>query len=152
MSTCTYLQLHELYICTCERQNTGILGAAIFPRKYGRSVIVERPYILGNFAAVTIFPGDGISCDTGLVDHLLLLRYTWHEYLATGIMVASYLSACFQRESNFTPIPAFFRGLKGKPLPKIVSSLYVSLLLDSQIQQTYMYSKRSSLYVQPHRK
>ena len=34
------------------------LGAAIFPRKYGRSVILERPYILGNFAA-TIFPGDG---------------------------------------------------------------------------------------------
>ena len=40
------------------------LGAAIFPRKYGRSVILERPYILGNFVAATIFPGDEISCDT----------------------------------------------------------------------------------------
>ena len=40
------------------------LGAAIFPRKYGRSVILERPYTLGNFAAATIFPGDEISCDT----------------------------------------------------------------------------------------
>jgi len=43
------------------------LGTAIFPKKYSRSVILERPYILGNFAAVTIFPGDGISYDTGYV-------------------------------------------------------------------------------------
>jgi len=38
-----------LFACTCERQN--ILEAAIFPRKCGRSVILERPYILGNFVA-----------------------------------------------------------------------------------------------------
>ena len=40
-------------------------GAAIFPRKYGRPVKLERPDILGNFVAATIFPGDDISCDTG---------------------------------------------------------------------------------------
>jgi len=40
-------------------------GAAIFPRKYGRSVKLERLDILGNFVTVTIFPGDDISCDTG---------------------------------------------------------------------------------------
>ena len=45
------------------RQN--FLGAAIFPRKYGRSVKLERPDILGNFVAAMIFPGDDISCDTG---------------------------------------------------------------------------------------
>ena len=45
------------------RQN--FLGAAIFPRKYSRSVKLERPDILGNFVAATIFPGDDISRDTG---------------------------------------------------------------------------------------
>ena len=36
-------------------------GATIIPRKYGQPVILQRPYILGNFAAATIFPGDEIS-------------------------------------------------------------------------------------------
>jgi len=55
---------HSLARTNCIRQI--FLGAAIFPRKYGRSVILERPYILGNFAAATIFPSDEISCDTGM--------------------------------------------------------------------------------------
>jgi len=42
--------------------------ATKFPRKYGRSVKLERPDILGNFVAATIFPGDDISCDTGDCD------------------------------------------------------------------------------------
>ena len=48
---------------TLKRQN--FPGAAIFPRRYGRSVKLERPDILGNFVAATIFPGDDISCDNG---------------------------------------------------------------------------------------
>ena len=42
-----------------------LLRATIIPRKYGRSVILERPYIPGNFVAATFFPGGEISCDTG---------------------------------------------------------------------------------------
>ena len=49
----------------CSYKLHATVGAAIFPRKYGRSVILEPPYILGNFAAATIFPGDEISSDTG---------------------------------------------------------------------------------------
>jgi len=51
---------------TGTRQHAGqnFPGAAIFPRKYGRSVKLERPDILGKFVAATIFPGDDISCDT----------------------------------------------------------------------------------------
>ena len=53
---------------TRERQN--FLGAAIFPRKYGRSVKLGRPNILGYLASATIFPGDNISCDTG-IQHII---------------------------------------------------------------------------------
>ena len=49
-------------------------GAAIFPRKYGRSVILERPYILGNSVAATIFPSGEISCDTCAVAASLVPR------------------------------------------------------------------------------
>ena len=40
-------------------------GTAIFPRKYSHSVILERQYILGSFAATAVFPGDEISCANG---------------------------------------------------------------------------------------
>ena len=43
---------------------TKYAGSCIFPRKYDHSVILEGPYILGNFVAETIFPANKIFCDT----------------------------------------------------------------------------------------
>ena len=41
------------------------LAAAIFPRKCGRCVKIERQNFLGKIVAATEFPGDRIPCDTG---------------------------------------------------------------------------------------
>ncbi len=46
-------------------QRRNFPGAAIFPRKYGRYVQLERSDFLGNFVSATIFPSDRFSCDTG---------------------------------------------------------------------------------------
>ncbi len=54
-------------LCICvSGQRRNFPGAAIFPRKYGRYVQLERQDFLGNFVSATIFPSDRFFCDTGL--------------------------------------------------------------------------------------
>jgi len=59
-----YIQVISVVKVDSYLKRLNLLEAAILPKKYGRSILLERPYMLGNFAAATIFPGDGISCVT----------------------------------------------------------------------------------------
>ncbi len=79
-------------LCICvSGQRRNFPGAAIFPRKYGRYVQLERPDFLGNFVSATIFPSDRFSCDTGTAPrpieytciHVsIIFKYILHDHEA----------------------------------------------------------------------